>query len=86
MKNKLLLVSDKCPACKVVKKKLDEKGHLDDIQVVDVETKEGRELANRMGIRAVPECVMVESEGEQKVVRKCKESEWRGLLKGDEAD
>jgi len=83
MKEKLLVVSPSCPTCEAVQKHLSEKGVLDNYKIVDVSTVEGAEFAKKLGITGVPECVVVEGEGEKRTVRVCTSEEWRGMLKGE---
>lgn len=82
MKEKVLVVSPTCPTCEVVKKYLRENGVLQNYSVVDVSTPDGMEFAKRLGITGVPECAIIEGEGQQKTVRVCSKEEWARLLEG----
>jgi len=81
-KQKVLLVSPACPSCDAVKKYLKKEGIINDYVVLDVSTKEGLDFARRLGVTGVPECAMIEGEGDNKTVRVCSEEEWRKMLKG----
>jgi predicted DCC family thiol-disulfide oxidoreductase YuxK len=73
-----VLVSDSCPHCTTLKRRLTERGKLDSVDLVDVYTQEGMALAKEHGIKAIPECVVIGADGKP---RKCTESEFMDLVK-----
>ena len=75
---KVLLVSDQCPFCKVIMKNIREKKL--QIDIVDVETKEGQSLAAKYGIKSVPECMVLIREGSGEQSRFCNRKEAEELL------
>ncbi|OYD16969.1 hypothetical protein CH330_01485 [candidate division WOR-3 bacterium JGI_Cruoil_03_51_56] len=85
-KQKVLIVSPVCPSCEVVKKHLAKQGTLDKYIIVDASTPEGLDFARRLGIRGVPQCAIIEGEGEKKTVRICSDEEWKRMMKGDERE
>lgn len=84
LQEKVLIVSPNCPSCATVKEFLRRKGTLQNYKVVDVSTPEGLDFARRLGVAGVPECAVIEGEGQHKIVRVCTDDEWKGMLKKNE--
>jgi len=76
---KVLIVSPNCSSCKALKERLANKGLLDKYVVVDVSTSEGMKFARKLGVKAVPECAVVDEK--KKIVRVCSDDEWDSVLK-----
>ncbi|MCJ7632852.1 thioredoxin domain-containing protein [Candidatus Bathyarchaeota archaeon] len=75
---KVLLVSNQCPFCKVIMKKIREKKL--PIDIVNVETKEGKSLVAKYGVKSVPECMVLIQEGNGEQVRFCNGKEAKELV------
>lgn len=80
MTYKILMVSDRCPSCDTIKEYLREKGVLDNYYVVDISTGEGQNLVEELGLKGVPDCVLVDDEKKQ--IRQCSDEEWMNMLEG----
>ena len=64
MADKLMLVKHKdCGYCAVMESKLKEKIESGEIGIIDASTKEGYDLAAKLGIGGVPECVKRSDDG-----------------------
>lgn len=77
---KILVVSDHCPSCRIVEEYLTKFGFADRFRIVNVESSEGQMLMEKLDLRGVPDCVLVDNE--KKIVRRCSEQEWKEMLKG----
>lgn len=82
MGEKLILMSPNCGGCQQLKEHLANLGLVNKYRVIDVTTKEGSELADGLGIKHVPSCVIVEITSEGRRARACSESEFLDLLRG----
>lgn len=76
---KLLVVHDQCAACDYVKGRLVEKGV--DFEIIDASTKEGNEIADRLGILTVPNCAVVIKDGDKESIRPCTEEELEEFIR-----
>lgn len=76
---KVLLVSSKCPFCEFLKEKI-VKRELK-INIVNVDTEEGKSMVEKYGIEAVPECMMIIKKDGVEQGRSCSEEELEDLLK-----
>lgn len=86
MKQKVLIVGSGCPSCEAVKEFLTKEGTISNVKIVDITTPEGSDFAKLLGVDGVPECAIIEGEGEEMRVRVCTDEEWKSLLveKGDD--
>lgn len=50
----ILLTSNSCAPCKIVKKFIDDNGLQDKVKTIDINTTEGRKLVQDQGVRTVP--------------------------------
>jgi hypothetical protein len=75
---KVLVVSNKCPVCEVLVANIQEKKL--PIDVVDVETEEGKSIVAKYDITAVPECMVLIRENSGKQGRFCNKEELEELL------
>jgi len=57
---------------------LAEKGVLNKFHLLDIETEEGKDLIEKLGLRAVPTCVIVDDD--KKEVRQCSDEDWKDIL------
>lgn len=78
---KAIIVSDQCPVCKVLLDSLKEKGVLEKYRVLDVNTPEGIDAAQKLGLNAVPECIVIVKTAEGEMARRCSEEEIKSILK-----
>lgn len=77
-----MIVSPSCPGCEQLRKRLTELGTIKNYRVVDVSTVEGAELARKLGVQAVPNCVVVETTAEGKRARVCSDDEFKKVYEG----
>jgi glutaredoxin len=82
MGEKVILTSPDCVGCEQLKEHLTSLGLIHKYRVIDVTTKEGYELAERLHIKHVPNCVIVENTSEGMKARSCSETEFLELLRG----
>jgi len=78
---KAIIVSDQCPSCKVLLDSLRQKGALEKYRVLDVNTPEGIDVAKKLGLNAVPECIVIVKTQEGEMARRCSEEEIKSILK-----
>lgn len=74
MSEKTVIVSDDCPHCQKLKKRIAEKGLA--VRIVPFDSEEGAKIAREHQITAVPECVIVGPDGKTKV---CSDKEFAEL-------
>jgi predicted thioredoxin/glutaredoxin len=77
---KTLIVSDSCSACKFLIESLKAKGLMEKYHVLDITTPEGREVVEKLGITAIPDCVIIVREKEGDKARRCTEDEMKKIL------
>lgn len=82
MNDKALVVSDNCSACKELLSKLEQKGKLGDYRIINVDTPEGLEIAKKMGIEALPECLVIVKDKDEEKARVCTDEETKEILEG----
>lgn len=81
MSETVLLISSNCPGCDEIKEHLKRLGIEKDFRFLDVTTEEGAEIAQKLGITHVPDCVIVEETKEGRRARSCSEDEFLKLIK-----
>lgn len=81
LKEKVIVVAPNCPACDAMEQILREKGVLKDYKVVDASTAEGVDFAKRLGIMAVPDCVVIVEEKDGVKARRCTQEEFEDILR-----
>lgn len=79
-KIKAIVVTDSCPHCEELEKRLKKRGFLKKVKIINASTKKGAEFADKYDIMAVPECVVI-TEADGKKVRVCSDKEFERLLK-----
>jgi len=67
----------------VLKQKLIEKGVVDEYEFLDVSTPKGLELAKKLGVTHVPDCVIVKETKDGVMGRLCSEEEMQQIMKGE---
>ena len=77
---KAVVVSENCGFCRSLKDRLQQKGLLDKIQLIDVDSEEGRKIASENNILGVPECVVILEKDGVKQTRVCNDEEFKKLL------
>ena len=75
-----IIVSDQCPACKVLLDSLKTQGVLDKYKVVNVASPEGRDIVAKLGLKAVPNCVVIRREEGGDMARPCTEEEMGKII------
>jgi len=78
---KALIVSDQCVACKALLKGLEDKGLLSKYRVINVSSPEGSDVVQKLGISAVPDCIIIVRNKEGEMARRCTEQETKEILK-----
>ena len=73
---KVLIVSEKCPSCALIKEKADPAKYT----IVDIGSERGRLLAEKLDLKGVPECIVVDVE--QNRARICSDEEWKDVTSG----
>ena len=76
---KALIVSDQCMACKALLKELGNKGLLDKYKVINVNTPEGLDVVQKLGISAVPDCIVIMRDKDGDVARRCTDEETKKI-------
>ncbi len=76
-----LIVSDQCPACKVLLDSLKNQGVLNKYKVVNVASPEGQDIVAKLGLKAVPNCVVIRREEGGDMARPCSDEEMAGVIK-----
>ena len=79
----VLLVSSDCSGCETIKQHLTKQGTIDKYRIIDVATEEGANIARKLGIDSVPNCVVIKETPEGKMARLCTETEFAELIKGE---
>lgn len=82
MGEKIILTSPNCVGCNQLREHLDNLGLIHKYRVIDVSTKEGHKIAEKLGITHVPNCIFIENSSEGMRARTCTENEFLDLLKG----
>ena len=77
---KAVVVSEHCGYCQFLKDRLKEKGLIDKVQFIDVNSEEGRKVAAENKISGVPECVVILEKDGVKQTRVCNDEEFKKLL------
>ena len=77
---KAVVVSEHCGYCQSLKDRLKEKGLIDKVQFIDVNSEEGRKVAAENKISGVPECVVILEKDGVKQTRVCNDEEFKKLL------
>jgi len=83
-KQKVLITTPGCTTCDALEAALKRDGLWDKVTVIDASTPEGLDFARRLGVKAVPECAVVEEDGGGTRVRTCSQEEWIRLLRQGE--
>ena len=74
---KAVVVSEHCGYCQSLKDRLQQKGLLDKVQFINVDSEEGKKIAEEAGILGVPTCVIITKEGNTK---QCSDNEFKKLI------
>lgn len=82
MDEKILLVSPECPGCEELREHMAASGTANKFKIVDVSSSEGRDLAKKLGITHVPNCVITKETSEGLVGRVCTPEELLQLIQG----
>ena len=77
---KAVIVSETCGYCQSLKDRLREKGLIDKVQFIDVNSEEGRKVAEENNITGVPECVVLLEKDGVKQTRVCNDEEFKKLV------
>jgi predicted thioredoxin/glutaredoxin len=78
---KALIVSDQCPACKVLLESLKQHGQLGKYRVLNASSPEGSDVVQKLGITGVPDCIIIVKGPEGEKARHCTEEEIKEILK-----
>ena len=73
-----LVVHEQCGVCDYVREKLTEKGV--SFEVIDASTREGYEKAEKLGIKSIPNCVVITRDGDKEEVRACTDEELKEFI------
>ena len=80
--DKAIIISDGCGACKTLVERLQQKGSLEKYRVINISSPEGVEIVSKLGIKAVPECILIMKDKEgNDMARVCTEQETQEVLK-----
>ena len=79
--NKAIIVSNQCPACKILLEKLKRKGTLGKYNVIDAHSAEGMDVVRKLGITAVPDCLIIEKDRKGEQIRRCTDEEVNDIFK-----
>jgi len=71
----VILVSEHCPSCRVLEKKLEDKIKSGEIEVLKIETEEGLGFARLMNIMEVPTVISLTEDKTKKALTVCKLNE-----------
>lgn len=82
MHEKIILYSPDCQGCAQLKNHLEKLGVAHKYKAIDVSTKQGNEIANRLGVKVIPNCAIVESTPKGKLIRVCNREEFDKLIEG----
>lgn len=83
---KAILIADYCDSCKQLLEKLKQNGTLSNYRVINVATPEGNEIAQKLGITAIPDCVVIAKDKDgADVARRCTEAEEKEVLSSGES-
>ncbi|MCJ7634893.1 hypothetical protein MUP77_21205 [Candidatus Bathyarchaeota archaeon] len=78
---KTLVVSDQCPACKILLEALKTQGAIGKYHIINVATPEGQDMIQRFGLVAVPECIVVTKDMNRETARKCTSEEITDIIR-----
>jgi len=78
---KTLIVSDSCPACKILLEALKTQEAIDKYHIINVATPEGQDMIQRLGLAAVPECIVVTKDMNGETARKCTSEELTDIIR-----
>jgi len=80
--DKAIIVSDGCAACKVLVQSLEQKGVLSKYKLVNINSPEGAEIVSKLGITAVPDCILIAKDKDGvDIARRCTDEETKEILK-----
>lgn len=74
---KAVVVSEHCGYCQSLKDRLQQKGLIDKVQFIDVDSEEGRKITSENKIMGIPECIIIGKDGKTKI---CSDEEFKKLL------
>ena len=77
---KAVVVSETCGYCQSLKDRLKEKGLIDKVQFIDVDSEEGRKITEETKISGVPTCVVIVEKDGAKQTRICNDEEFKKLI------
>jgi glutaredoxin len=60
---KILLTFSECPPCKAVKRELRDRIESGEVREVEVDSEEGMNIINKLGIYSTPSCVIKRDDG-----------------------
>ncbi|MBA7489928.1 hypothetical protein ES702_00462 [subsurface metagenome] len=79
---KVVLFTPSCPGCDALKQALIKNGTIDSYEFLDVSSGKGLEVARKLGVTHVPDCMFVKETEEGPVARLCTEEEFKKIVKG----
>ena len=82
MTEKVILYSPSCPGCEQLRQRLEQLGVLEKFKAIDVTSAEGLRIVKDLGIKNVPECIIVTKADKGMIARKCSEIEFNQLIEG----
>lgn len=78
---KTLIVSSDCEACRVLVEALKSQNMLGKYSVIDAASDKGREVIEQLGVRALPECVIIVKDRTGEIGRLCSAEEMNEIVK-----
>lgn len=80
-------MADWCRACKQLLDVLKQRGTLSNYRVIDVATPEGKDIASKLGILAIPDCIVVARDRDGgELARRCTDAEIKQILSEGSAE
>jgi len=67
MTEKIIIVTEICPACKAAKMSLTVMGLINKVKLVDANSSEGQKFVRKLGIKYVPQHIIVKNNKPKKV-------------------
>ena len=77
----LFVTSQNCEGCKELKDLLKKNGTLDKYKTVDISTDRGKEIVQKLGLKTVPNCVVIRKTPDGDEARTCKPEELLSVIK-----
>lgn len=77
---KAIIVSNGCAACETLIEALKRKGAMDKYRVIDARTPEGIDVVSKLGITAVPDCIVIAKGQDGEMARRCTSDEMKKII------